>query len=63
MLRIDKKTSIIKSENPRKVYNIFMDLVERKYNIANSFRIIIDDLQKDLQNAIINKIVIGVPLK
>lgn len=63
MLRIDRKTSIIKTENPRKIYNIFTELVERKYNVANSFRNVIYDLLEDLQNATISKITLGNPVK
>ncbi len=63
MLRINRKTSVIKSKNPRQIYNIFTSLFERNYNVTNSFQKIIKQIKKDLPSVFDCKITLGTPIR
>ncbi len=63
MLRIDKNKAIIKTENPRQVYNLFLNLFEKKYNVVNNFSNVLYDLKENLANVLTCNIILGKPIK
>lgn len=63
ILRLDKKSKIIKAENPRNLYNLFLEMFEKKYNTLNSFIEINQELKNNLQEIIKVEAILGKPLK
>lgn len=62
-LRLKRDTHVIQTENPRIIYNTFLELYEMKYNCINSFEKTIKDLNKDITHVIETKIEIGTPIR
>ena len=63
MLRVNPETSILANENPREIYNIFLNLFERKYNTINSFTKTIKEIKANLQNVFECNITLGTPIR
>jgi len=63
MLRLNKETQMILTENSREIYNTFLELYEMKYNCINSFEKSIKDIKKDLLAVTENKIEILTPIR
>jgi len=62
-LRVDRDKYFIKTQNPRYLYNVFLSLFERKYNLSNSFRKVIKDISYDLKSVLNFDIEYGTPIK
>jgi ATP-dependent DNA ligase I len=62
-LRRDREKQYLKIEKPRELYRQFLDTFERKYNILNSFRKILEELDKNLSNVLKYEIEIGTPIR
>lgn len=58
-----KRSEVIVNENPREIYNFFLASFEKKYNLLNSFRLILKELQEDLAKVLDAKIILGMPIK
>lgn len=56
-------SSTIKSKEPRLLYNKLVELLEKKYNLLNSFRKLNSDIVKDKKNLFNAKIEIFNPIK
>ena len=63
ILKLNPQTHIIKTDNPRELYNLFLSLFEKKYNTINSFVSVYTELEKDLRRVIKTHITIGKPIK
>ena len=63
ILKLNPKTNIIKTDNPRELYNLFLSLFEKKYNTINSFVSVYSELENDLRKVIKTQITIGNPIK
>ncbi len=50
-------------ENPREIYNVFLELVENKYNLLVSFEEFAKQLEKDKSSILKAEIVLGNPFK
>ena len=62
-LRIDKKKYFLKSKEPREIYNTFLNIFEKKYNLINSFSKILTDFKKKPQSILESEIIVGNPIK
>ncbi|MDA3856074.1 MAG: hypothetical protein PF569_07470 [Candidatus Woesearchaeota archaeon] len=62
-LRRNKEKQILKSSNPREVYNAFTQYFEKKYNLLNSFRKLLRELDDDILNILNFEIILGNPIK
>lgn len=56
------KKDFIKYEDPRKIYNLMLDSIERKYNCLNSFKDLYFELRKDKTNILKSNIILGKPI-
>ncbi len=63
MLRINRKTHLISSKNSREIYNLFMTLFEKKYNLINNFKKIFIEIDQDLLKILDREIQLGDPVK
>lgn len=63
LLRNAKKEQLILSSNPREVYNAFLKLFEKNYNVLNDFSLIFSLLKKDILQLLHAEIQLGVPLR
>jgi DNA ligase-1 len=57
------KNHTIKTENPRQLYNMLLELVEIKYNLLNSFQKIHSKLKENSKNLLVQEIELGNPIK
>lgn len=62
-IRRNKEKQILKSSNPREVYNAFTQYFEKKYNLLNSFRKLLRELDEDILNILNFDITLGSPIK
>lgn len=62
-LRRNKDTQILYTSNPRELYNNFLNLFEKKYNLINSFTKILKELDSSLINILKSDIQIKTPIK
>jgi len=62
-LRVDREKYFIKTQNPRFLYNAFLSLFERKYNLINSFSKVIKEISYDLNNILNLEIILGNPIR
>lgn len=63
MLRLNRDEHIIKSNEGRQIYNLFTHLFEKKYNLVNSFRKILNEIEKDLSSVMKAEIELGTPIR
>lgn len=63
ILRSKRSEHFIKSNSPRNLYNLFLELFEKKYNVLNSFVDAINDIKDDLTRVIKCEIELGRPIK
>lgn len=63
ILRSDYDNHFIKTNEPRVLYNLFLELFEKKYNVLNSFEDVISELREDLTRVIKCEIELGRPIK
>ena len=63
VLRLDPKKYIIKTDNPRNLYNLFTSLFEKEYNTISSFNVVYIDIKDNLQNILKSQIKIFKPVK
>ncbi len=63
ILRIDKNKYFVKTKDPRILYNLFLSLFEKYYNLRNSFIDTLKDIDSDLTNLVEPKINLGTPIK
>ncbi len=57
------KSICINSDKPREMYNFFLDNLEKKYNIINSFQKLCTELDTDILNIFNQQIIPGYPIK
>lgn len=62
-LRRNRNKYILKSSNSREVYNAFLQYFEKKYNLLNSFRKLLKELDDDILNILNFNIILGSPIK
>ncbi|MFW6285664.1 MAG: hypothetical protein ACOC16_00675 [Nanoarchaeota archaeon] len=62
-IRRDREKYFIKTQNPRELYNKFLELFEKKYNLINSFEKILTQLDENLNNVLNFEIKLGLPIK
>jgi len=63
LLRLDRKTQVIKAENPREIYNLFLGLFEKKYNLLNNFELILSQVNENLLSVLDTNIILFRPIK
>ena len=63
ILRCNKDNHFVKTNSPRVLYNLFLELFEKKYNVLNSFEDVICELREDLIRVISCEIELGRPIK
>lgn len=61
--KIPDSKAILKTDNPRELYNYFLSLFELKYNLINSFELISKKLEKNQNNIFHAEIEPGQPLR
>lgn len=62
-LRRDREKYVLKTSNPREIYNIFLNSFEMKYNLINSFSKVLKELDENLSNILNLKIIVGNPIR
>lgn len=62
MLRIDSSKYVVKHEMPREIYKRFVDFFEKKYNLINSFSLILPEISSSLLSILNVEIILGTPI-
>lgn len=58
-----QSTDFITTENPREIYNFFLQEFEKKYNTINSFSKVLKEIMENLISVLNANIILGKPLK
>ena len=63
ILRNASKDQLLVSQNPREIYNGFLKLFEKNYNVLNDFSLVFELIKKDITSLLHAKIQLGIPLR